>query len=512
MIRAVVAWLVTLGTLGLAMPAVAETRRVAVVVGNNAGDGNQPALRYAEVDAGKIGRVLVELGGVMPADLFLLQGKDLASLDETLRRAKARIAAYHRGLDRVIVIFYYSGHSDGIALELGGDRFTFAALRTWLKDTGADIRLGLVDSCKSGALLAMKGGTPAPAFQLRLTDDLSSTGEALLTSSAADENALESREIGGSFFTHHLVSGLRGAADTSGDDRVTLTEAYRYAYEHTIAMSGNTVSGSQHPAYDYRLSGQGELILTELTKPTAGLALPVGFERALVIDAGRDQVIAELGRGAPRHVAVLPGRYTIRAWQGTQAFEGTIAITGDALRAVRWDELRTVSLTSSRAKGGGSGPREGRYAFGAAAGVRAGIASQLDALGSLRIGVRSSALRGPSLALDAGTRQAGPLRETSAFVFGGYHLGWQRGPLRAWAGLELGAGAVIQKIDSSQGPGKTASTGAVAAGPVAGVSLTIHPKVAFSLEGHVPAIVLKQDREVTVVTLPAAWLGLIITP
>jgi hypothetical protein len=73
-------------------------------------------------------------------------------------------------------------------------------------DTRADVRVAIVDGCQSGALVG-KGGARAPGFEIRLIDQLDASGEAMLTSSAADELALESREIRGSFFTHHLVSG-----------------------------------------------------------------------------------------------------------------------------------------------------------------------------------------------------------------------------------------------------------------------------------------------------------------
>jgi uncharacterized caspase-like protein len=56
------------------------------------------------------------------------------------------------------------------------------------------------------------------------------SGEVVITSSSADELSQESDEVGGSYFTHYLLSGLRGAADTSGDGEVTLDEAYRYVY------------------------------------------------------------------------------------------------------------------------------------------------------------------------------------------------------------------------------------------------------------------------------------------
>lgn len=485
----------------------AETRRVAVVVGNNAGGGAQIPLRYAEIDAGKVSRVLVELGGVEPADLFLLQGKQLPALEDTLRRAKAKITAYQQdGLDRVVVIFYYSGHSDGVALELGKDRFTFAALRTWLQDTGAEVRLGLVDSCKSGALLRTKGGTPGPAFQIRLTDDLSSTGEALLTSSAADEDALESKEIGGSFFTHHLVSGLRGAADISGDARVTLSEAYQYAYKHTITTSGATLAGTQHPAYDYRMSGQGELILTELAQPTAALVLPDGFDRALVIEVARDQVIAELGRGVPAQIAVLPGRYGVRAWKQDRVFEGKLWVGANEVRAVRWNELHTITITSSTPKGDvlahADEPPSSARAFTFGAGGRVGVARQIGVLTGARVGVRAARNHGLSLALDLTTASTDMLRETSAFVFGGYRVGFSAGRLRGWAGGEVGVGAVLQSLK------ETTWTGALAFGPFAGVAVGVTPSIAITVEAHVTGSLLERDGQTELVPHPAVWLGL----
>lgn len=70
--------------------------------------------------------------------------------------------------------------------------------------------------------------------------------------SSADEAAQESDRIGGSFFTHALVSGMRGAADASGDGKITLTEAYRFAFEETLQRTAQTQFGSQHPAYEIR--------------------------------------------------------------------------------------------------------------------------------------------------------------------------------------------------------------------------------------------------------------------
>ena len=67
----------------------------------------------------------------------------------------------------------------------------------------------------------------------------------LIASSSADEESQESDDIGASFFTHYLASGLLGDADSSGDGKVTLAEAYTYAYARTVGETAETRAGAQ---------------------------------------------------------------------------------------------------------------------------------------------------------------------------------------------------------------------------------------------------------------------------
>jgi hypothetical protein len=476
----------------------ADTRRVAVIVGNNAGADDEPPLHYAEADADKLARVLGELGGVAPDDLFVVRGQGTAGLTTALARARERITAYLRlPANRVVVIFYFSGHSDGIALELGRDRWTFAELRRWLAATGAQLRVALVDSCKSGALVAAKGGTRGPAFQIRLADDLASTGEVLLTPSAADEVALESREIGGSYFTHHFVSGLRGAADTSGDGQVTLDEAYRYAYVHTIAATGQTLIGPQHPVYAYRLTGEGELVLTSLAHPSAALELPGGFERALVIDLAHDQVIAELPADARPVLAVQPGRYAVRLWRRARVLGATVTVAAHEQRSVRWNELGAVAEDPTGTKGA---QRSRDRALVVSGGVTSGVADRLGAVPSARVELR---LAGFDIALTTGTRRSGDFRESSAVLALGYRRGLVRGPWSAWAGIELGGGAVMQTpYDLATGEG-------VALGRI-GAAHRIGDHLSIALDAALGTAIVRRDGRTAAIALPAAWLGFVV--
>jgi Caspase domain len=309
-------------------------------VGNNLGSELAP-LRFAEDDAGRVARLLTELGGVRTQDLVLLRGKTVSDLNGAFARVRARLAAARSS--RAMFLFYFSGHSDGVALEIGTERLTFADLRRQLGTLGAEVQVAIIDSCRSGALLTTKGAKAAPAFEVRLNDDLPNRGLVLLTSSAAGEDALESKDIGGSFFTSNLLTGLRGAADASGDGRVTLAEAYRYAYAHTVAETADTMIGPQHPGYAYQLTGTGEIVLTELAAQSSALVLPSGFERALVADAKRDEVLAELPRGASPRMALAPGDYRVQLWRGGRILSMAITVGANQVQRLDWSDGRLVA-------------------------------------------------------------------------------------------------------------------------------------------------------------------------
>ena len=349
--------LLAFATLLGAGAAHARSRRVAVLIGSNEGAAERHLLRYAEQDAAKLGAVLTELGGVAADDLLLLKGPSLTAVRAAFDEARRRIASTPG--EHAILIVFFSGHSDGLALELGAERLTYSELKRSMEATRADVRLAIVDSCKSGALLAAKGGRPAASFELRLRADEASSGTVLLTSSAADEQALESLEIGGSFFSHHFASGLRGAADASGDGKVTLTEAYEYAYARTVRATADTSAGPQHPSFDYRLSGQRDLVLTELSSRSAALLLPALLERAIAIDRRRDQVVAEAVAGGGRRILLAPGEYTVRVWLDGRSSEAVVAL--DAGQELRLDQvaLSPSAVRSAPSKGGGGAPRRG---------------------------------------------------------------------------------------------------------------------------------------------------------
>lgn len=287
----------------------AQTRRFGLMIGANDGGRDRIRLQYAVSDAKAFSRSMEELGGLVPEDRALLSDPDSATLHRAMVKLADQAREAKRSNHRVEAVVYYSGHADEEGLLLRGRHFGFRTFRALISEVPADIRIAVVDACASGALTQLKGGQALPAF---LADESSqTTGYAYLTSSSANESAQESDRIGASFFTHFLNAGLRGAADASQDGRVTLHEAYQYAYHETLARTEKTAGGPQHAGYDMGIAGSGDVVMTELSRAEASVSLPDSVQGRFFIRDGQDRLVAEVQKpaGRPLHLALEPGAY-----------------------------------------------------------------------------------------------------------------------------------------------------------------------------------------------------------
>jgi hypothetical protein len=246
----------------------------------------------------------------------VLRQPTLQELIAALDLLHARVSDVRRASGpqgRTEVLVYYSGHADEQGLLIGDDRYSYRALRTRLDQIPADVRIAVLDACASGAFTRIKSGRSRPAFLVDESADM--RGHAFLTSSAATEVAQESDRIRASYFTHYLVSGFRGAADLSGDGKVTLNEAYQFAFQETLGRTVDTKSGPQHPSYDISLSGTGDVVMTDVRQTTATLVLPDDLEGRFFVRNAARELIVELYKPLGRTVelGVEPGSYEVRA-------------------------------------------------------------------------------------------------------------------------------------------------------------------------------------------------------
>ncbi|MBW2736845.1 MAG: caspase family protein [Deltaproteobacteria bacterium] len=298
-----------------ATSAQATTERFAIVIGNNLGHHPKRPLQFAEADARKFAQALMEVGGFRPERVKLLLGQNATQAWKTIRSVAGHARrASTKPTTRALLLVYYSGHADGDALELGSSSLQFRELAKFLRKPGISVRLAFVDSCRSGSLVAMKGGRRGPAYTINVNEDMRASGYAIVTSSAADELSQEAKEIRGSFFSHYLVSGLRGAADESGDGEVTLSEVYRYAYSRTVARTTSSIGGAQHPMYQFKLAGQGELLLSRPARLQSYLSMRANEAgRFVVLDGAGERVVAERDASPRREVrlSLAAGKYVV---------------------------------------------------------------------------------------------------------------------------------------------------------------------------------------------------------
>jgi hypothetical protein len=323
-----------------------SVRRFALVIGANDGGTQRVKLRYAGTDAKTIAKVLGDLGGVKKSDRMVLEDPtqdvllwEIGTIAERVRRAKA-------GGDNVQFIFYYSGHSDEEGILLGGVRMEYRDLRKAIDKVPADVRVAILDSCASGAFTRSKGGTKRAPFLVGQQTDVK--GHAYLTSSSEDEAAQESDRVGGSFFTHFLTTGLRGAADEDGDRMVTLSEAFQFAFDETLARTEATRGGAQHAAYDINLSGTGDLVLTDLRRTTARLELTNDIGGRVSVRRVGGELVAELykppGSGSVL-LALEPGRYQITVDDGEKLYRGE-EVVGRERAVLDASDLKEISRES----------------------------------------------------------------------------------------------------------------------------------------------------------------------
>jgi hypothetical protein len=423
-----------------ALPAAAlaatTVERFALVVGANHGGSDRPALRYAVADAERFARVLAELGGVRQGSAILLRQPQVGELESALEELRGRVSAARDsgGGGRTELLVYYSGHADEKGLLLGEDRYSYRSLRDRLDQVPADVRIAVLDACASGAITRIKGGRPQPPF---LVDESASMrGHAILTSSAATEAAQESDRIRGSYFTHFLVSGLRGAADLSGEGKVTLNEAYQFAFGETLGRTVETRGGAQHPSYDINLSGTGDVVMTDLRQTSATLVIGEAVDGRIFVRNAREELVVELYKPLGRTVelGLEPGLYDVHVERAAAVLVAKPALAEGARVVLDGGQFSPTTREATVARGGPSAPPlalAGRNRFD----LRFGMFEPTA-------GADSVVVAGEAVSVLGGLRYTRFLQENLALTIGVHSLAAVSGTAVSAAGVNAGDSVV----------------------------------------------------------------------
>ncbi|MEO6774261.1 MAG: caspase family protein [Kofleriaceae bacterium] len=329
-------------------PAIAT---YAIVVGSNAGGPGQTDLRYAEDDARRVAAVLTELGGYPPEAVDVVVHPTPDQLRDRLAKLADRVRADAAAGRQARVFFYYSGHARAQGIDLGATELPLTELRERLFAIPAALTVVVLDACQSGAFSRIKGAQAAADFSFSSRQHLDATGVAVLASSSGSELSQESEQLKGSYFTHNLLVGLRGAGDANGDGQVSIDEAYRYAYHQTLLETAETAVGGQHVTFEADLKGHGEVPLSYPRAATAQIVLPASLEgKTLVEDRRAHAVAAEIykAKGTAVRIAIAPGDYDVLVRDGHSLSRCPVTAPGELDLA----RCRREALVVETAKGG----------------------------------------------------------------------------------------------------------------------------------------------------------------
>lgn len=243
----------------------------AVVIGINSYP-NAPHLKYAVQDAEAFHQYLLEQNKIPAENVFLLRNEEA-----TLSRLRSILGTQlkNKAGKEDMVILYFAGHGaterdvmspDGDGLEkyllpydadpkdLYASALPMREISHIFQRIRSERLIFLVDACYSGA----SGGRTvvASSYRANISDAFldriaSGRGTIILTASGANEVSSESDEYGHGVFTHFLLQGLQGDADTDKDRLITVDEVFGYLAKYVPPATGQ----EQHPMKKGQVEG-----------------------------------------------------------------------------------------------------------------------------------------------------------------------------------------------------------------------------------------------------------------
>lgn len=420
----------------VATAAAPPETRLAVVVTATRGVAGEEPLRYADAEGQETAAFLLAYGGVRAGDLRRVPDATVSGVTDALRWAVVRASEVTAQGGSVELVVYYTGHGSSRGLHLSGEAFPLDELKAAARVVPSARRLFVIDACQSGAIARSKGATLIEEAVVEPPLHQPPEGELWLTSSGPEEQSFEVDRRRGALFTHYFLSGARGAADSDGDRRVTLTELHDFVARHTTTEAARA-GQLQRP----RLAGDASsFVVSDLRVASAGVRFEGPVARpSVVVERTSERVVAEMPVGAGGFLALEPGAYDVITEAGDGRFRVRELHLGDGDTRSLSNESGLGRIARVRTKGGALLPKP--WTLGG--GYRLALGStpgRADAHGGW-LAVRRELGRGHllSVSLDIG---GAPFR-TDALVGSNLRVAGQLGWTHAlaWRSVWLGVGA-----------------------------------------------------------------------
>lgn len=222
----------------------------AIVIGISAYE-HMPSLKYTDDDAYQLYAFLKSPeGGALPDNHITLLVDEVAT-KQNIRTSMQNV--FGKADQDDVVIMYYSGHGlQGRFLPIDFDGYnnslSHREIYDLLDQSAAKHKVLIADACYAGSLETEKGTFYSSLENFYHKIDESDGGTAIMMSSRAQEKSLEYSGLRQGVFSHFLLRGMKGEADTNSDEIVSIAELYRYIYDgvrqYTNKRQSPTIGGN----------------------------------------------------------------------------------------------------------------------------------------------------------------------------------------------------------------------------------------------------------------------------
>ncbi len=235
----------------IAMDRDEEVKIWAVVVGIGRYK-HMPVLKYTDDDAYHIYAFLKSPeGGALPDEQIRIL------IDEDATRMKIMSAmrqTFLKADENDVVLLYFSGHGlKGSFLPVDFDGFNnklqHEDVQSVFNESKAKHKICFADACHSGTLTAMRAPGNVLTNYYNAFEG-SRGGTALLLSSKGDEYSLEDQGLRQGIYSHFLIRGLKGEADSNRNKIVTIQELFNFVYKKVTTYTANAQTPTITGNYD----------------------------------------------------------------------------------------------------------------------------------------------------------------------------------------------------------------------------------------------------------------------
>lgn len=228
----------------------------AVVVGVSSYKHMQP-LQYTDDDAYRMyAHLKSPEGGALKDEQIKILIDDAATKDNILNSMSD---IFGKAGPNDLILMYYSGHGlEGSFLPIDFDGQNNKLFHNEVSDlfnnSNAKYKLFIADACHSGGMFNAKGVVSNTLENYYHSLAQAAPGTALILSSKSGETSLESTGLRQGVFSHFLLRGLKGEADSDYNNIVTVEELYGFIAQHVQDYTANQQSPVIQGNYDRNMT------------------------------------------------------------------------------------------------------------------------------------------------------------------------------------------------------------------------------------------------------------------